>query len=83
MKEKVQIEAAWDNRELTKDPEVIKAVENVIEALNEGIIRVAEPNGDTWLVNDWIKKAILLYFPMQKMELKEVGIFEYHDKMKL
>jgi 2,3,4,5-tetrahydropyridine-2-carboxylate N-succinyltransferase len=83
MKEKVQIEAAWDNRELTKAPEVIKAVENVIEALNEGIIRVAEPTGDGWQVNDWIKKAILLYFPMQKMELKEVGIFEYHDKMKL
>ncbi|MFN8348611.1 MAG: 2,3,4,5-tetrahydropyridine-2,6-dicarboxylate N-succinyltransferase [Spirosomataceae bacterium] len=83
MKEKVQIEAAWNNRELTKEPEVIKAVENVIEALNEGSIRVAEPNGDQWQVNDWIKKAILLYFPIQKMELKEVGIFEYHDKMKL
>ena len=83
MKEKVQIEAAWDNRELTKELEVIKAVENVIEALNEGIIRVAEPTGDGWQVNDWIKKAILLYFPMQKMELKEVGIFQYHDKMKL
>ncbi len=83
MNEKVQIEAAWDNRELTKDPQVIRAIENVIDALNEGKIRVAEPNEGNWIVNDWIKKAILLYFPVRQMELKEIGIFEYHDKMKL
>ena len=83
MNEKVQIEAAWDNRELTKDPQVIQAIENVIDALNEGRIRVAEPTDDGWIVNDWIKKAILLYFPIRQMELKEIGIFEYHDKMKL
>ena len=83
MNEKVQIEAAWENRELTKDPQVIRAIENVIDALNEGKIRVAEPNEGNWIVNDWIKKAILLYFPVRQMELKEIGIFEYHDKMKL
>lgn len=83
MKEKVQIEAAWENRELTKDPAIVKAIETVIDALNNGSIRVAEPIGETWQVNDWIKKAILLYFPIRQMELKEVGIFEYHDKMKL
>jgi len=83
MKEKVLIEAAWDDRTLTKDPAVIKAIEDTIEALNEGIIRVAQPTAETWQVNDWIKKAILLYFPMQKMELKEIGMFQYHDKMKL
>ncbi len=83
MNEKVQIEAAWDNRELTKDPQIIQAIENVIDALNEGRIRVAEPTDEGWIVNDWIKKAILLYFPIRQMELKEIGIFEYHDKMKL
>lgn len=83
MKEKVQIEEAWDNRELTKDPSIVNAIENVIQALNDGHIRVAEPVGEKWQVNEWVKKAILLYFPIRKMELKEIGIFEYHDKMKL
>ncbi|MEZ4904431.1 MAG: 2,3,4,5-tetrahydropyridine-2,6-dicarboxylate N-succinyltransferase [Spirosomataceae bacterium] len=83
MQEKVQIEAAWNDRRLTNDPQVIKAIENVVDALNEGVIRVSEPLGETWQVNEWVKKAILLYFPIRKMELKEVGIFEYHDKMKL
>lgn len=83
MKEKVQIEQAWDNRELTKDPSIVNAIENVIQALNDGHIRVAEPVGEKWQVNEWVKKAILLYFPIRKMELKEIGIFEYHDKMKL
>ena len=83
MKEKVLIEAAWEDRTLTKDPAVIRAIEDTIEGLNEGIMRVAQPIGETWQVNDWIKKAILLYFPMQQMELKEIGMFQYHDKMKL
>lgn len=83
MKEKVQIEQAWDNRELTKDPSIVNAIENVIQALNDGHIRVAEPVGEKWQVNEWVKKAILLYFPIRKMELKEIGIFEYHDKIKL
>lgn len=83
MKEKVQIEQAWDNRELTKDTSIVNAIENVIQALNDGHIRVAEPVGEKWQVNEWVKKAILLYFPIRKMELKEIGIFEYHDKMKL
>ncbi|MDF7822164.1 2,3,4,5-tetrahydropyridine-2,6-dicarboxylate N-succinyltransferase [Runella sp. MFBS21] len=83
MKEKVQIEQAWDNRELTKDPSIVNAIENVIQALNDGHIRVAEPVGEKWQVNEWVKKAILLYFPIRRMELKEIGIFEYHDKMKL
>ncbi len=83
MKEKVQIEQAWENRELTKETSVVSAIENVIQALNDGHIRVAEPVGEKWQVNEWVKKAILLYFPIRKMELKEIGIFEYHDKMKL
>ncbi|MFN4147472.1 MAG: 2,3,4,5-tetrahydropyridine-2,6-dicarboxylate N-succinyltransferase [Runella sp.] len=83
MKEKVQIEDAWENRELLKKEETIMAIHTTIESLDKGTIRVAEPIGEEWQVNDWIKKAILLYFPIQSMELKEVGIFEYHDKMKL
>jgi 2,3,4,5-tetrahydropyridine-2,6-dicarboxylate N-succinyltransferase len=83
MKEKVLIEAAWENRELTKQKEVIEAVETVIEALNNGTLRVAQKEGGNWQINDWVKKAILLYFPMQQMELNEIGIFQYHDKMKL
>lgn len=83
MQEKVLIEATYQDKTLLKDPQVIKAVETIIERLNQGTLRVAEPTADGWQVNEWVKKAILLYFPMQRMELKEVGIFEYHDKMKL
>ncbi|MBC7861854.1 MAG: 2,3,4,5-tetrahydropyridine-2,6-dicarboxylate N-succinyltransferase [Bacteroidia bacterium] len=78
------IEKAWDNRELLKEPEVQQTIRNVIEELDAGKIRVAEPlESGEWLVNDWIKKAVILYFPIQKMETIEVGPFEFHDKMKL
>ncbi|MFT6246009.1 MAG: 2,3,4,5-tetrahydropyridine-2-carboxylate N-succinyltransferase [Salibacteraceae bacterium] len=78
------IESAWDNRELLKDPETIKAIEAVIEDLDKGRLRVAEPleNGE-WQVNEWVKKAVVMYFPIRKMETIEVGPFEFHDKMKL
>lgn len=78
------IEAAWDNRELLHDPKTIEAIETVIEDIDKGILRVAEPNEDgTWTVNEWVKKAVVLYFPIRKMETIEVGPFEFHDKMKL
>ncbi|MFT6503007.1 MAG: 2,3,4,5-tetrahydropyridine-2-carboxylate N-succinyltransferase [Crocinitomicaceae bacterium] len=78
------IESAWENRELLKDPETIKAIEAVIEDLDKGWLRVAEPleNGE-WQVNEWVKKAVVMYFPIRKMETIEVGPFEFHDKMKL
>lgn len=78
------IESAWENRELLKDPEVIKTIEHVIEDLDKGILRVAEPteNGE-WTVNEWVKKAVVMYFPIRKMETIEVGPFEFHDKMAL
>ncbi len=78
------IENAWENRELLKDPEVIKTIEHVIEDLDKGILRVAEPteNGD-WIVNEWVKKAVVMYFPIREMETIEVGPFEFHDKMAL
>lgn len=78
------IEAAWDNRELLKESATIAAIEAVIEDLDKGKLRVAEPleNGD-WQVNEWVKKAVVMYFPIRKMETIEVGPFEFHDKMAL
>lgn len=78
-----QIEAAWENRELLKEEQTQKTIREVIELLDKGKLRVAEPKGKEWIVNEWVKKAVILYFPIQKMETMEVGIFEYHDKMKL
>jgi len=78
------IENAWDNRELLTDPEVQDAINSVIAKLDTGELRVAEPleNGE-WQVNEWVKKAVVMYFPIRKMETIEVGPFEFHDKMAL
>lgn len=78
------IENAWENRELLKEKETQIAIKTIIADLDAGKIRVAEPleNGD-WQVNDWVKKAVILYFPIQKMQTIEVGPFEFHDKMAL
>lgn len=80
---KTTIEAAWNDRSLLSDPNTIDAINTVIEALDKGRLRVAEPNGDQWQVNDWVKKAVILYFPIRKMETIEVGPMEFHDKMAL
>ncbi|WKV11698.1 2,3,4,5-tetrahydropyridine-2,6-dicarboxylate N-succinyltransferase [Marivirga harenae] len=78
------IEKAWDNRELLKDKDTQIAVKTVVEELDHGKIRVAEPDGNgNWKVNEWIKKAVILYFPLQKMQSINVGPFEFHDKIKL
>jgi len=77
------IDKAWDNRELLTDKSTIEAIRNVVSLLDEGILRVAEPQGKGWKVNEWIKKAVVLYFPIQKMKVLEAGIFEYHDKIPL
>ena len=77
------IEAAWKNREMLKDSEVQSHIRVVIEELDKGRLRVAEPDGDNWKVNDWVKKAVVMYFPIQKMETIEVGPFEFHDKIPL
>lgn len=77
------IEKAWEDRSILHTPEVESAVRTVIEELDRGIRRVAEPSGDGWIVNEWIKKAVILYFPLQKMHKIEVGPFEFHDKMEL
>lgn len=84
MELKTIIEKAWDNRELLKEETTQQAIRAVIADLDTGVIRVAEPTEDgNWKVNDWVKKAVILYFPIQKMETIEVGPFEFHDKMAL
>lgn len=77
------IESAWENRDLLKDDTTLKTIREVIAMLDSGKIRVAEPIKNGWQVNEWIKKAVVMYFPIQKMETWESGIFEYHDKMLL
>ncbi|HEX8377928.1 MAG TPA: 2,3,4,5-tetrahydropyridine-2,6-dicarboxylate N-succinyltransferase [Pedobacter sp.] len=80
---KKHIEDAWDDRTLLKENAYTDAIETVIEMLDKGELRVAEPIGDRWHVNDWIKKAVILYFPIREMRVIEVGPFVFHDKMKL
>lgn len=77
------IEQAWENRALLQETETTNAIKEVIELLDNGKLRVAEPTEDGWQVNEWVKKAVVMYFPIQKMETWEAGIFEYHDKMEL
>jgi 2,3,4,5-tetrahydropyridine-2-carboxylate N-succinyltransferase len=77
------IEKAWADRELLKTVETQQAVREVVSLLDTGKLRVAEPAGDVWKVNEWIKKAVILYFPIQQMEVIEVGPFEFHDKIAL
>ena len=62
------IERAWDDRSLLKEEETIKAVKVVIDFLDQGLLRVAEPIDNQWKINEWVKKAVVLYFPIQKME---------------
>src|SRR6195952_4265323 len=77
------IEAAWEDRNLLGYKEYTDAIEIVIERLDKGEIRVAELIGSRWHTNDWIKKAVILYFPIRTMEEIKAGPFMFHDKMKL
>ncbi|WP_276390192.1 2,3,4,5-tetrahydropyridine-2,6-dicarboxylate N-succinyltransferase [Eudoraea chungangensis] len=77
------IEKAWENRELLKEEKTQKAIRGVIDLIDLGELRCAEPKGGGWKINDWVKKAVIMYFPIQQMETYEVGIFEYHDKIPL
>lgn len=78
-----QIEKAWNDRSLLQTSETQEVIREVIEQLDKGVLRVAEPEGDKWKVNEWVKKAVILYFPIQQMETIEVGPFEFHDKIAL
>lgn len=80
---KILIEKAWEDRSLLSNAETLEAIKTVVEKLDKGELRVAEPQGEDWIVNEWVKKAVILYFPTQKMETIEVGPFEFHDKIAL
>ena len=77
------IEAAWESRELLKNPDTREAIREVVDAVDKGELRCASPDTNGWTINEWVKKAVVLYFPIQKMETQEVGIFEFHDKIPL
>jgi len=80
---KETIEAAWNDRELLKDAHTRDTIENVIAELDAGKLRVAEPIGNDWQVNEWVKKAVILYFPIKEMKTIEMGPLEFHDKIAL
>ncbi len=80
------IEAAWTDRSLLDQADTRAAIEHVIEELDKGHLRVAEPPteaGGDWKINEWVKKAVILYFPIRPMTTQQVGPFEFHDKMQL
>jgi len=77
------VERVWEHRDELQSPEAHYAVGQVIAALDHGELRVAEPVDGGWQVNEWIKKAVVLYFPQRKMETLEAGPLEFHDKMPL
>tara|TARA_B100000768_G_scaffold92886_1_gene86853 strand:- start:3699 stop:4577 length:879 start_codon:yes stop_codon:yes gene_type:complete len=77
------IETAWENRSLLDENTTKNAIRKIVDLLDKGDLRVAEPTTDGWQVNEWVKKAVVLYFPIQTMETIEVGPFEFHDKIPL
>ena len=78
-----KIEAAWNDRALLKDETYSNAIREVIEEVDKGRLRVAEPSANNWVVNEWVKQAILMYFGIQQMQTWELAPFEFHDKMLL
>ena len=77
------IEEAWENRALLEDKSVQEVIRSVIDQLDMGDLRVAEPTANGWQVNEWVKKAVVLYFPIQGMETLQAGPLEFHDKIPL
>lgn len=84
-----KINTAWENQELLKDRETQSAIRELIELLDKGEVRVSEPivnqkgEIENWQLNEWVKKAVLMYFPIQGMKKSEMGILEFHDKIDL
>ena len=78
-----QIQESWNNRELLKESRYTDAIKSVIEEVDKGRLRVASPTGDGWVVNEWVKQAILLYFGIQQMQTWTIPPFEFYDKMLL
>ena len=80
---KKNIEAAWEDRQLLQRADTIKAINTLISYLDKGKVRAAEPVKEGWQVNEWVKKAVILYFSVSKMQTIKVGPFEFHDKIPL
>lgn len=80
---KAGIEKIWDQRELLKNGESKELIRQVVEMLDKGRLRTAEPADGRWQVNEWVKKAVLLYFPIQQIKTIKAGPMEFHDKMEL
>ncbi len=80
---RVIIETAWENRAMLNEKETLAAIESVVEDLDKGKLRVASPSDEGWIVNEWIKKAVILYFPTRQMTKMEAGVLEFHDKIPL
>ncbi|MDR0970196.1 MAG: 2,3,4,5-tetrahydropyridine-2,6-dicarboxylate N-succinyltransferase [Lentimicrobiaceae bacterium] len=80
---RIAIEQTWENRDLLSDSFFKEKIETVIALLDKGELRVAEPIGEIWHINEWVKKAVILFFSIRKMQTTEVGIFEFHDKIPL
>jgi 2,3,4,5-tetrahydropyridine-2-carboxylate N-succinyltransferase len=83
MELKSTIEQAWLSRDLLQNTNTQAAIREVVALLDAGKLRVAEPGTGGWTVNEWVKKAVIMYFPIQQMETIEVGPFEFHDKIAL
>jgi len=83
------IDLAWENQDLLKDKQTQEAIREVIEMLDKGLVRVSEPVFDSdhkianWQLNAWVKKAVLMYFPIQGMKKIEMGALEFYDKIDL
>ena len=77
------IEQAWNDRTDLNNKQVVEVIESIIEDLDKGRLRVASKSDDKWVVNEWLKKAVILYFPTRKMEKLQAGPLEFHDKIPL
>jgi 2,3,4,5-tetrahydropyridine-2-carboxylate N-succinyltransferase len=80
---KTSVEDAWNDRELLKKPQVKKAVREVVDLLDRGSLRIAEPLMEGWSINEWVKKAVIMYFQVQELQVMEAGPMEFHDKIPL
>jgi 2,3,4,5-tetrahydropyridine-2-carboxylate N-succinyltransferase len=80
---KQNIEAAWEDRSMLSQDNTRRAIRELIDKLDKGELRVAEPDGDGWKVNDWVKKGVILYFPISEMSTSNAGPLEFHDKIDL
>ena len=77
------ISEAWENKNLLSDYSVKECINSIIKDLDDGKLRIATNSSNKWQVQEWIKKAVILYFPTQKMEVIKAGELQFYDKMKL